>query len=86
MHCVWCICWYSLSIIMIHDYCIGSSVEKTAMGGYTVQEHKAADCALPHPSLVLAGSGTELGLAVQVAEKIHSADPRYPTHYIYTQQ
>ena len=49
-------------------------------------EHKAADCALPHPSLVLAGSGTELGLAVQVAEKIHSADPRYPTHYIYTQQ
>eukprot|EP00428_Durinskia_dybowskii_P063222 CAMPEP_0170369910 /NCGR_PEP_ID=MMETSP0117_2-20130122/8233_1 /TAXON_ID=400756 /ORGANISM="Durinskia baltica, Strain CSIRO CS-38" /LENGTH=703 /DNA_ID=CAMNT_0010624657 /DNA_START=46 /DNA_END=2157 /DNA_ORIENTATION=- len=52
-------------------YIAGSSVEKTAMGGYVVQEHISEGSALPYPTLVLIGTGTELALALKVAQKIY---------------
>ena len=53
---------------------LGSCYEKTALGGYTVQEHRSTSGAsLPHPTLVLIGTGTELALAVQVAQALLAA-------------
>lgn len=54
-------------------YITGSSYEKTALGGYTVQEWSTAGHSLAHPTLVLVGTGTELALAVQVAERLFAA-------------
>lgn len=51
----------------------GSCYEKTALGGYTVQEWSTEGHALAHPTLVLVGTGTELALAVQVAERLFAA-------------
>lgn len=51
----------------------GASVEKSLLGGYTVQEHVTPGSSLPHPTLVLAGSGTELALALQVAKQLFDA-------------
>lgn len=51
----------------------GSCYEKTALGGYTVQEWSSEGHGLAHPTLVLVGTGTELALAVQVAERLFAA-------------
>jgi transketolase len=48
-------------------------VEKTAFGGYTVQEHITEGSTLPHPTLVLVSTGTEVALALQVAKNLFEA-------------
>ena len=54
--------------------CTGSCYKKTALGGYTTQEWtSSAEHGLAHPTLVLVGTGTELALAVQVAERLFAA-------------
>lgn len=63
-------------------HCAGSSVEKSALGGYTVLElTSSADHGLPHPSLVLIGTGTELSLALQTAQALHAAHAASNSRY-----
>lgn len=55
-------------------YIKGSCYKKTALGGYITQEWtSSAEHGLAHPTLVLVGTGTELALAVQVAERLYAA-------------
>lgn len=51
----------------------GASVEKALKGGYTVEEHVTPGSSLPHPTLVLVSTGTEVALAAQVAKSLFDA-------------
>jgi transketolase len=59
----------------------GACYKKVALGGYTVKEVQSPNGAsLPHPTLVLIGTGTELALALQVAQALlakHEAAGKY---------
>lgn len=60
---------------------VGASVEKSLLGGYTVQEHVTAGSALPHPTLVLVSTGTEVALAMQVAKGLFEASAAAGTRF-----
>lgn len=53
-------------------YIAGTSYDKVALGGYVTHDLRNDNDALPHPTLILIGTGTELTLAVQVAQALHA--------------
>jgi transketolase len=67
---------FSPSELPLSHICLvraGSSVEKSLQGGYTVHEQVTAGAQLPHPTLVLVSTGTEVALALQVAKNLFEA-------------
>ncbi len=52
---------------------VGTSAEKVALGGYTLQEFGSSEAGSAYPTLILVATGTEVSLAVSVAKELHAA-------------